>query len=401
MGAGKAKKKGERRSERILRAVSRPAQPAMGLESEFTLTLDGIATKPEEVFRTPRDFVHVPLIHRTGRSYQLPTGGAVYFDTGVIEVATPMIELSKGCTARAGRSLWESIQFIRAELDAWQERERREAKLGGFSTHVNVSFDIPATELNDSRNVHKLGILLTYILPFPVMLLGGNRESTGIGCRPRHDRIEVTGDFTPDPALAIASATVIVGIIRSVMQWPSYELDTLETAGFPVVRHFAPVPHSSRKGWVANWQCYERNPFTCGPDRVIWRTRDGRLRSLRNIARRVVGAFWPGIREYAHPLTLRLILDVLGGRTMSLLELPRRPDTYDDVGHACCWNGLFSNRLSRSRYELALMSAISSAPVEFEGERYVTAGMRGWSHVLLRRVRDGESRTVTLDQLTN
>ena len=62
-------------------------------------------------------------MHRTGRSYHLPTGGAVYFDTGVIEIATPMIELEPGCAARAGRSLWESIRFLREELDAWEQRE--------------------------------------------------------------------------------------------------------------------------------------------------------------------------------------------------------------------------------------------------------------------------------------
>ena len=86
------------------------------------------------------------MMHRTGRSYHLPTGGAVYFDTGVIEIATPVIEIERGCAARAGRSLWESIHFLRDELDAWEEREQRTVHLSGFSTHYNVSFDIPYEE---------------------------------------------------------------------------------------------------------------------------------------------------------------------------------------------------------------------------------------------------------------
>ena len=82
-------------------------------------------------------------VHRTGRSYHLPTGGAVYFDTGVIEIATPMIEIERGCGARGTRALWESLGFLREELDAWEQRHERDVRLVGFSTHYNVSFELP------------------------------------------------------------------------------------------------------------------------------------------------------------------------------------------------------------------------------------------------------------------
>src|ERR671925_119038 len=85
----------------------------------------------DDVFRDPRAFLRGALSHRTGTSYQLPTGAAVYFDTGVIEVATPLIELERGCMARAGRVLWESIAFIRGELDAWEDRTGRIVRLVG------------------------------------------------------------------------------------------------------------------------------------------------------------------------------------------------------------------------------------------------------------------------------
>ena len=157
-------------------------------------------------------------MHRTGRSYHLPTGGAVYFDTGVIEIATPVIEIDKGCAARAGRSLWESICFLRGELDAWEERDGHAVHLSGFSTHYNVSFERSAARARGAiAPSSKLAMLLTYILPVPVMLLAANRRSTGIGARPRGDRIEITADFTPDAALMIATATLIVGIAREVM----------------------------------------------------------------------------------------------------------------------------------------------------------------------------------------
>src|SRR5262245_45733053 len=76
---------------------------AIGLEAEFALCLDDKQVKPEDIFGDPRSFIREPLMHRTGTSYHLPTGGAIYFDTGVIEVATPVIEIARGCAARAGR----------------------------------------------------------------------------------------------------------------------------------------------------------------------------------------------------------------------------------------------------------------------------------------------------------
>jgi len=234
-------------------ARDRVALAAIGLEAEFAIVVDGHPAKPEDVFGSPTQIVRAPMMHRTGRSYHLPTGGAVYFDTGVIEIATPVVEIRRGCAARAGRSLWESIAFLRTELDAWEERENHSVQLSGFSTHYNVSFDTPT---HGGRTVDMLAMLLTHIIPMPVMLLAANRRSTGIGVRPRSNRIEVTADFTPDAALMIAAATVIVGIAREVMTWPSFALDELDSHDIPVIDDFVPEPHSSRNGWVARFTSY-------------------------------------------------------------------------------------------------------------------------------------------------
>src|SRR4029077_2572063 len=141
---------------------------AIGFESEFSVVIDEEPVKPEDVFGDPRAFIRGDLMHRKGTSYHLPTGSAVYFDTGVIELATPMIEIERGCAARAGRSLWESILFLRRELDDWQRRHEREVRLVGFSTHYNVSFDVPADVRRRHRTVERLALLLTYLLPAPV-----------------------------------------------------------------------------------------------------------------------------------------------------------------------------------------------------------------------------------------
>src|SRR5687768_11725293 len=112
-----------------------PRLAAIGLEAEFALVIDGAPAKVESVFRDPRDFLGPGLVHRAGTSYHLPTGGAVYFDTGVIEVATPIIEIARGCGARAGRSLWESILLVRQGLANWEQQTGHRAALTGFSTH--------------------------------------------------------------------------------------------------------------------------------------------------------------------------------------------------------------------------------------------------------------------------
>ena len=190
------------------------ALAAIGLEAEFSVALDGQPAKPEDVFGSPTRIVRAPMMHRTGRSYHLPTGGAIYFDTGVIEIATPVIEIAPGCAARAGRSLWESIRYLREELDAWEQREDHTIHLAGFSAHYNVSFELPEEARGTTRTAEQLAILLTHIIGMPMMLVAANRRSTGIGVRPRGNRVEITADFTPDAALMIAAATLVIGVTR-------------------------------------------------------------------------------------------------------------------------------------------------------------------------------------------
>ena len=367
--------------------IDRPlALAAIGLESEFTLFVDGEQARPEDLFRDPRDFLRRPLMHRVGSSYHLPNGGAVYFDTGVVEVVTPAIELERGAAARAGRSLWENIHYLRDELDSWQARTGREIRLAGFSTHYNISMAARRRGGAPAERIEKLALLLTYILPAPVMLLAANRRSTGVGVRPR------------------GTATLVAGIVREVAHWPSRRLEELVRRGLPRFAGFRPVPHTSRKGWLARQDCYPRNPFATGPDVPVWTVEGGahagEQRTLRQIAADVFGYFHRSIARIADPFTVRLLAAVMDGRAASLLDLPDRPPAYDDVGRLCRWTGpLPDAAVHRSRYERVLIQAIAGTPLHLAGEEYVPIGMRGWSRAVFRRTRDHAIQVFSVDSL--
>jgi hypothetical protein len=370
---------------------------AVGLEAELSLFIDERPEKPEKIFGTPRAFIRGPLHHRTGRSYQLPTGAAVYFDTGVIELATPPIELERGCMVRACRLLWESIALVRAELDAWEHRTHHAVRLAGFSAHYNVSID---AGLRGAR-LDQLARLLTYILPAPAMLLAVNRTSNGIGVRPRGDRIEVTADFTPIPTLMIAAGSLITGIIRDVARWPSHRITSMDRKHIPRIRGFRPIPHTSRKGWLARFDCFPQNPMMTDPNGPVWRLtgRAGKA-SLREIGTEIFNQFRRPIARIADPLSLRVIRAVLSGREPSLLDLPQRPSEYDDVGRLCSWRPRHSELApERSRLEQVVLHALAGDKLRLDGADYTPTGMRGWSRIVFRRDSDGKQITFALDDL--
>jgi hypothetical protein len=389
----KAKKK--RLLTKADRLAGRLALAAIGLEAEFKVVVDGKETTPERVWGTPQAFVRQRLVHREGRSYHLPTGGAVYFDTGVIEVATPPIEVAPGCAERAGRSLWEAIQFVRDELDAWEARTGRTVRLVGFSAHYNVSFEAPTPR----HRVEDLAFVLAHVLPAPMMLVAANRRSTGVGVRPRGNRIEVTVDFTPDAALSCAAAALVTGVVRAVMHWPSYHPHMLQRVGVPVITGFCPMPHTSRQGWLAHASCYAQNPFEAGPNARVWDTTAGGPHALRDIARVVFGRFRGGVRALAEPATLRLLDDLMAGRAPALLDLPERPAAYDDVGRACRWEALFPpEMLARSRYEEVLIHAVRGDVLRLGPKAYRPTRPVGWGAFAFRDDA-GARHTFTMDYL--
>ena len=335
---------------------SRLAMPVIGMESEFNVWLDEREIDPKPFWKHPGNFIDRPLLPREKSSLQLPTGGAVYFDRGVIEVVTPVIELAPHSTARMVRNLWEQIGFVRDQLSKWEKRTGHTVRLKAYSTHYNVSYEILRRFQTRDRNIKKLALLLAYILPVPVMLTASNRRSTGVGVRPRGNRLEVTVDFTPDPGLMVATASLIVGIVREVMSWPSYDLSMLERLPIPVIAGVVPGKHTTRKGWLTKDFHYPQSPYTCDIDAPIWTTQFGEKKSLREIGRDVAWYFRKSIRRFSDPFSLRLLFAIMSGRAPSMLELIDRPAAYEDVGHLCRW-GMVIHELKNYDAEMALLRA--------------------------------------------
>src|SRR5437660_10099932 len=142
-----------------------------------------------------------------------------------MEVTTPIVELEPGCCYRATRLLWEQIRYLRRELDHWERQHGCKCRLQGFSAHYNLSF--PSSRKSKLRNATKLAYLLAHVLPVPVILLATNRQSSAVGVRPRRTRIEVTADFTPDPALMLATCAFLAGAVQTALRWEDFGLRQL------------------------------------------------------------------------------------------------------------------------------------------------------------------------------
>jgi hypothetical protein len=374
-----------------------PPRAVIGLEAEFNLFVNGRRRRPEKVFGDPSRLVRRRMIPRTGKSFQLPAGGAIYFDTGVIEVATPIVELERGCCYRATRLLWEQIRYLRQELDHWSKRHKCDCTLQGFSAHYNFSF--PAARKSKLRNATKLGYLLAHILPVPVILLATNRQSSAVGVRPRGNRIEVTVDFTPDPALMLATCAFIAGAMETVLRWEDFRLRQLVRHGLPRITRFRLRKHSSRRGWRVTPDSLGRNPFVCDINESVWKLRDGRTLSLRAIAAETLRPFRQRIRQISDSSIVNHIAAVFTGDARSLLDFEKRPDTYDDVGHGIDWGRRRMRRWSRSKYEKVVHRVIAREPMRIGQKRYQVSRMNGWYEIEFREIGSKRRRVFNLDEL--
>jgi hypothetical protein len=284
-----------------------------------------------------------------------------------------------------------------------------------------------------------------------VIVTGANCRSTGMGVRPRRDRVEITLDFTPDPGLMAATTALIVGIVRDVIAWPSYRVEELETRGLPVLKNVTPGKHETRNGWITRDFHFPQSPFTTPVDAKAWPLTDSRVLSMREIALEIATHFRDSIRTWSDPFSNRILFSVLRGETPSLLDLGDRPAAYDDVGRAIRWGTTLPElrnyadggqraadlddppwrgesvdrrervtlpprierrtnrerraeikapapRLNRSAYERVFRQLGSGKRLQIGRELLTPVSVRGWYHAVFKNAR-GEERMLTIDQV--
>ena len=249
--------------------------------------------------------------------------------------------------------------------------------------------------------MRRLALLLTYLLPAPVMLLAANRLSTGVGVRPREERLEVTADFTPDPNLMVAATTLITAVIAAVLEWPEHGLGELRRRGFPVFANFKPRRHTSRKGFLARQDCFPANPFQADPNETRWRTRRWpRADPARDRARPSRALSAAPCAGSPMPRRCATSSRCSAGTRARCSISPTAPRRYEDVGRVIDWNRRRAiHELPRSKYEKVIHRIITHRPIRVDGSLYHPERMRGWYEVVFRQAKTGRQRVFNLDDL--
>ena len=109
--------------------------------------------------------------------------------------------------------------------------------------------------------------------------------------------------------------------------------------------------------------------------------------------------FRANIRRLSDAETLRHIEAVFEGDARSLLDFPKRPNEYDDVGPMINWNRRRVRHWPRSDYEKVIHRVIAHEPIRIGGRRYKAERMQGWYEVVFRETKTRARRVFNLDDL--
>ncbi len=105
----------------------------------------------------------------------------------------------------------------------------------------------------------------------------------------------------------IATATLVIGIVREVMRWPSLPTSSLlrELAASRSIAGVIPGKHTTRKGWLTKDFHYPQSPFTANIDAALWRdARRPRSLAAADRVARLAWFFRKSIRRDLRPVQL-------------------------------------------------------------------------------------------------
>ena len=325
------------------------------MEAEFSLIVDDEPARPEDVFGSPREFIRGDLMHRVGHvvppadrrrrllRHRRHRGG----DAGDRDRAR--LRRARGPLAVGG----DPLRPRRARrLGA---RNGPPARLVGLQHALQRLLRAAAGAAADGAHGRRsCALLLTYILPAPVMLLATNRRPPASACGRAATASRSPPTSRPSPSLMIAT-----GDADRRHRARGDDLAVVR----PARARRGTAPASSRlpadAAHVAQGLAGALRLLSGEPVHV---------RSERPAADRDAGVqvFQRPIARVADPFSLRLIPAVLSGRSPSLLDLAERPAEYEDVGPAAC-QPFYTDVQEPSRFERIVMHALSGDKLRIEG----------------------------------
>jgi len=173
----------------------------------------------------------------------------------------------------------------------------------------------------------------------------------------------------------------------------------LDREKLPVINGLKPRRHTSRKGYLARFDCFPSNPFATDPNEVCWLVRDGRCMSLREIAQAIAAPFRKSITAVSDTAATSHVFAVLDGRARSLLDFPERPERYENVGRTIDWGRRSHRKLPLSNYERVIHRVITNDSIRIGRATYRPERMLDWYQIAFRNTRTGRRKVFTLDEL--
>lgn len=247
-----------------------------------------------------------------------PSGGVLTTDGWEAEVVTPPVSLAPGFTHRV-------LEHASAGARHLQESLPRENELHGYSTHISVEVD--------DRHAAAIAKLIARRLSLPLMLALDRRGSPGLLVRPRHNRLEIGGEFVAGRQLraAVSLAVAVVLLAERAVDDRSVRrrLRDLPTARV--------VPATERFGWFVDRRAFGPDLYAEGRKAILHR----RARAI--LAGDALSALWDVARPHGAMVLaadeLDLVDCVVAGTEPIPLDAPIDDDGPVDPVRTDRWYG--------------------------------------------------------------
>ncbi|MFA5084003.1 MAG: hypothetical protein WC475_01280 [Candidatus Paceibacterota bacterium] len=158
----------------------------IGIENEFQLMKGNRYMNFGNYFRDFKKAYSKKYFGKSGTAMRTVSGTSIYNDIQEPEVCIPPVKIEKGAATNASDLLY----LARKELIDFMKPLKKEKNLDliGYTSHFSIT--------NSIGIIYGGNTMEHMTVPYSLLCL--NPTSTGIGLRPKDERLELVGDFIPD-----------------------------------------------------------------------------------------------------------------------------------------------------------------------------------------------------------